>query len=434
MIATRTVRLGLLGCGIVGSAFAALIAERAAAIEARTGLRLEITRVAVRSTSRARDVVLDPSVLTHDASSVVSDPDVDIVVELIGGIEPARHLITEALGRGKPVVTANKELLANVGPELYVAAEAAGVDLLFEAAVAGGVPIVRPLRESLVGERITRVMGIVNGTTNYILTQMADHGASYHEALAEAQSLGYAERDPTADVEGYDAAAKAAILATIAFGAAVFAGDVYHEGISAISTTDIDFARRLGYRIKLLAIAEELPSSDGGDPCTAVRVHPAMVPVDHPLAAVGGSFNAVFVEGDAVGELMFYGRGAGGAPTASAVLGDVVDAALNLRSGAAGRMGALRPARIVPIDELRSAYYLHLELLDRSGSLAEVATVLGRHDVSIRSMEQEGLGDEARCTFITHRAREADVQATIAELRGLGTVRRVRGVLRVIGE
>jgi homoserine dehydrogenase len=429
---SKRVRIGLLGCGIVGSAFARLVAEQSAAIAGRTGVALEVTRVAVRSTSRAREIELPPGVLTHEAAAVVADPDVDLVVELIGGIEPARHLILDALRAGKPVVTANKELLATVGPALYLAAEAAGVDLLFEAAVGGGIPIVRPLRESLVGERVRRVMGIVNGTTNYILTQMADHGASYQEALAEAQSLGYAERDPTADVEGYDAGAKAAILATIAFGVAVCAGDVYHEGISALTPTDIDYAANLGYRIKLLAVAEQLAGPDGDDDEVAVRVHPAMVPLDHPLASVGGSFNAVFVEGEAVGELMFYGRGAGGAPTASAVLGDVIDAAANLTGGSAAGVGALRPARIRPIDELETAYYLHLEVSDQPGVLAEVATVFGRHAVSIRSMEQEGLGDEARCVFITHRAREADVQATVADLRGLGSVRRVCGLLRVI--
>jgi homoserine dehydrogenase len=268
----------------------------------------------------------------------------------------------------------------------------------------------------------------VNGTTNYILTRMAEEGAPYHEALAEAQSLGYAERDPTADVEGYDAGAKAAILATIAFGVSVYAGDVYHEGISGLTPTDIAFADRLGYRIKLLAVAESY--ADGS---VAVRVHPALVPVDHPLASVGGSYNAVFVEGEAVGQLMFYGRGAGGNPTASAVLGDVVDAAQNLRRGSASDMGQLGPARLRPIDDLESAFYLHLEVSDRPGVLAQVATVFGRHGVSIRSMEQEGLGDEARCTFITHQAREADVQATLAELRALEAVRTVRGVLRVIG-
>jgi len=303
-VVSHPVRIGLLGCGNVGASFAALVAQRADAIESLTGLRLEVTRVAVRSVSRARDVSFGPGVLTHDAAAVAAAADVDLVVEVMGGIEPARTLILDALAAGKPVVTANKELLANVGPELYRAADAAGVDLLFEAAVGGGIPIVRPLRESLKGERIKQVMGIVNGTTNYILTRMTESGASYHEALAEAQSLGYAERDPTADVEGYDAGAKVAILATIAFGASVAAGDVYHEGISNITATDIDFAARLGYRIKLLAIAEEYD-----DGAIGVRVHPAMVPVDHPLASVRDSYNAVFVEGEAVGNLMFYGRG-----------------------------------------------------------------------------------------------------------------------------
>lgn len=423
------IRLGLLGCGNVGGAFANLVVAQADAIAARSGLLLEVTRVAVRSTSRTRDVPLPASVFTHDAAAVVSDPDIDVVIELIGGIEPARHLILDAFKAGKPVVTGNKELLANIGPELYGAAEAAGVDLLFEAAVGGGIPLIRPLRESLVGERIRRMLGILNGTTNYILSRMTEERASYADALAEAQSLGFAERDPTADVEGFDAAAKLAILASIAFGTAICAGDVYREGISSVTTTDIEFADRLGYRIKLLAAAEELQ-----DGTVAVRVHPAMVPKQHPLASVSGSFNAVFLEGEAVGDLMFYGRGAGGNPTASAVLGDVIDAALNLRRGTHGSVGTLRPARIRPIDDLESAYYLHLEVQDQPGVLAQVADLFGRHSVSIRSMEQEGLGDAARCVFITHRALERDVQATLDGLRRLPTVRRVVGVLRVIGE
>lgn len=429
------VRIGLLGCGNVGAAFAQLVAARAPEIEALTGLALGITRVAVRSVSRPRDVVLAPGVLTHDAAAVVSDPEVDLVVEVIGGIEPARSLILEALKAGKPVVTGNKELLANVGPELYAAAEAAGVDLLFEAAVGGGIPLIRPLRESLRGERVRRVTGIVNGTTNYILTRMTESGATYQAALAEAQSLGYAERDPTADVEGYDAGAKAAILATIAFGKSVCAGDVYHEGISQVSAADIAFADRLGYRIKLLAIAE-----DHGDDGIGVRVHPAMVPVDHPLAAVRDSFNAVFIEGDAVGELMFYGRGAGGNPTASAVLGDVIDAGSNLRGRTAASMGTLRPAKIRPIDDVSSEYYIQLEVIDRPGVLAQVAGVFGTHAVSIRSMEQvplpearPGADEAARIIFITHTAREADLQATLADLRLVDSVRTITGLLRVIG-
>jgi homoserine dehydrogenase len=426
-VTSEPVRIGLLGCGNVGAALVDLIRQQGEEIESRTGVRLEVTTVAVRSVSRDRPVQFADGVLTTDASGVVDDPAVDVVVEVIGGVEPARELVLAALKAGKPVVTANKELLANVGAELFAAAEAGGVDLLFEAAVAGGIPFIRPLRESLVGERITRVMGIVNGTTNYILTKMTEEGATYADALAEAQSLGYAERDPTADVEGYDAGAKAAIIATIAFGARVVAGDVYHEGISRITPADIAFAARLGYVIKLLAVAEQPVPGE-----VAVRVHPAMVPVDHPLAAVRESFNAVFVEGEAVGDLMFYGRGAGGGPTASAVLGDLIDASVNRRKGAHASVGQLSKARIQSIDELRSAYYLNLEVADEPGVLAQVAGVFGRHGVSIRSMEQEGLEDEARLIFITHQAREADVQATLRDLRELDAVDRVGSVLRVV--
>ncbi len=421
------VNVGVLGCGNVGAALIQLVAERGDAIAARTGLRLEVTRVAVRNVARARPVELAEGVVTHDAAAVVSDPDVDVVVEVIGGIEPARTLTLDALKAGKPVVSANKELLSNVGAEIFEVADAAGVDLLFEAAVAGGIPLIRPLRESLAGERITRVMGIVNGTTNFILTRMTEDATSYQEALAEAQSLGYAERDPTADVEGFDAGAKAAIIAMIAFGARVVAGDVYHEGISGITPADIAFARHLGYVVKLLAVVEEIEGE------IAVRVHPAMVPSSHPLASVRDSFNAVFIEGDAVGELMLYGRGAGGLPTASAVLGDLIDAAVNLRKGSSAHIGRLGDARIRPIDEVRSGYYLNVEVFDRPGVLATVAGVFGEHGVSIRSMEQEGLGDEARLIFITHEAYERDVAATLHDLKSLEVVGRVGSVMRVVG-
>jgi homoserine dehydrogenase len=420
----------VLGCGNVGAALVTQLVAEADAIEARTGLRLEVTRVAVRNVSKERSVALADGVLTNDAADVVHDPDVDVIVEMIGGIEPARTLVLDALKNGKPVVTANKELLANVGADLFAAAEAAGRDLLFEAAVAGGIPIIRPLRESLVGERITRVMGIVNGTTNYILTRMSEEGAAYGDALAEAQSLGYAERDPTADVEGYDAGAKAAILASIAFGASVVAGDVYHEGISGVTVDDIAFAHRLGYEVKLLAIAEQ---DDAGR--IAVRVHPAMLPKEHPLASVRDSFNAVFVEGTSVGQLMFYGRGAGGAPTGSAVLGDLIDAAVNLRRGAHATVGSLPRATIRPIDEVRSEYYLNLEVADRPGVLHAVSGIFAEHEVSIRSMEQEAFEDrdDARLVFITHDAPESAVQATLHDLRQLDVVRTITSVLRVIG-
>jgi homoserine dehydrogenase len=425
-VESGVIKVGVLGCGNVGGALVQLLDERGDDIEARTGLRLEVARVAVRNVAKERPVPLAEAVLTHDAVDVVNDPDIDVVVEVIGGIEPARELTLDALKAGKPVVSANKELLANVGAEIFQAADAAGVDVLFEAAVAGGIPLIRPLRESLAGERIRRVVGIVNGTTNFILTRMTEDGASYQEALAEAQSLGYAERDPTADVEGFDAGAKAAIIAMIAFGARVVAGDVYHEGIAGITPADISFARHLGFVVKLLAVVEEI---DGE---IAVRVHPAMVPTEHPLASVRESFNAVFVEGDAVGDLMLYGRGAGGMPTASAVLGDLIDAAVNLRKGSSAHIGALGKARIRPIDEVQSGYYLNVEVYDRPGVLAAVAGVFGDHGVSIRSMEQEGLGDEARLIFITHEAYERDVQATIHDLRGLDVVGRVGSVMRVL--
>ena len=427
------VKVGVLGCGNVGAALVQLISDRGDEIEARTGVRLEVTRVAVRSLSRKRPIDLSDDVLTRDAAEVVADPEVDVVVEVIGGIEPARELILQALAAGKPVITANKELLANHGAELFEAASAGKVDLLFEAAVAGGIPIMRPLRESLVGEDVRRIMGIVNGTTNFILTRMSEEGTSYAAALTEAQELGYAERDPTADVEGYDAGAKAAILASIAFGAKVVAGDVYHEGISNISATDIAFANRLGYVIKLLAVAELVPVEGGPDE-VAVRVHPAMVPLAHPLAGVRDSFNAVFVEGAAVGDLMFYGRGAGGSPTGSAVLGDLVDAAVNLRKGTYADLPALVRRPIRPIDELQSSYYVNLDVVDQPGVLRAIAEAFERHGVSIRSLEQEGVGDAARLIFITHQAREADVQSTLDDLRELSVILRITSVLRVVGD
>ena len=424
-----SVNIGLLGCGHVGSALVRLIADQGDAIEARTGIRLEVTRVAVRNLARERDVALPASIFTHDGAAVVTADDVDVVVEVIGGIEPAREHIVEALKAGKPVVTANKELLANVGKELFDTAAGAGVDLLFEASVAGGIPLIRPLRESLAGDRIRRIMGIVNGTTNYILSSMAETGASFADALAEAQSLGFAERDPTADVEGFDAAAKTAIIASIAFGARVVAGDVYREGISELSHAEIASAYELGYAVKLLAVAEE---SEHG---IAVRVHPTMLPLSHPLASVRDSFNALFIEADAVGELMFYGRGAGGMPTASAVLGDVIDAAKNLVSGARGAtVGTLARKPIRPIDEVKSQFYLQLEVADEPGVLAAIAEQFGARGVSIKSMQQMGIGDEARLIFITHLAREADLRATIHALRDVGAVHRVGSVLRVMGD
>jgi homoserine dehydrogenase len=422
------VRVGVLGCGNVGAALVHALESDASLITQRSGIRIEVARVAVHNLAKERDVALAPGVLTNDADSVVTDPDIDVVVEVIGGVEPARTLILHALKSGKPVITANKELLANFGEELIEAAETAGVDLLFEASVAGGIPLMRPLRESLAGERITRVMGIVNGTTNYVLTRMTEEGSSFAEAVAEAQALGYAERDPTADVEGFDAAAKAAIIASIAFGARVVAGDVYREGITEITGDDIAAARELGYVVKLLAVAEELDGAVGA------RVHPAMVPLDHPLASVRGSFNAVFIEGRTVGQLMLLGRGAGGGPTASAVLGDVIDAAKNLHAGARGAtIGTLMRKPIRPIDETASQFYISLDVVDQPGVLAAIAGVFGEHEVSIQSMQQKGQGEGARLIFVTHLAREAALSATIHAVRELDVVGRVGSVLRVVG-
>ena len=425
-------RVGVLGCGTVGSSLISLVQRQRATIASRTGLQLEVTRVAVRDVSRPRAVELAPEVLTTDPAAVVADPAVDVVVELMGGLEPARTLVLEALAAGKPVVTANKALLASHGPELFKAAADAGVDLLFEAAVAGGIPFVRPLRESLLGEPVHRVMGIVNGTTNFILTRMTEAGADYAEALAEAQALGYAEADPTADVEGHDAAAKIAIVASIAFGAAVTVDDVVVEGISGITAADIAFAGRHGFAVKLLADAQLTDGDDG--PEIAVRVNPVLVPETHPLASVRESFNAVFVQGDAVGDLMFYGRGAGGDPTASAVLGDLVDAAVNLDRGAHASVGALAPARIRPPEEASAARYLSLQAVDQPGVLAAVAGVFGEHGVSIASMEQEGgsADGQARIEFVTHRAVERSLRATLAALEELDVVHSVGSVVQVL--
>ena len=425
---SSTVRVGVLGCGNVGSSVINIIQSDADSIAAKTGIRLEVAKVAVRNLSADRAVTLADGVLTRDAHAIASGQDVDVVIETIGGIEPARQITLAALKSGKPVVTANKELVANCGAELFEAATAAGVDLHFEAAVGGGIPVMRALQESLVGERITKILGIVNGTTNFILTKMTEEGASYADVLAEAQALGFAEADPTADVEGHDAGAKAAIMATIAFGQSVVAGDVFQEGISKVSASDIEAARRLEHVIKLLAIVER------ADDEVAVRVHPAMVPVTHPLAAVRDSFNAVFVEGEAVGELMFYGRGAGGFPTASAMIGDLLSAVSNLKRNTASPFGILEAAKIRPIDETSSAFYVKLEVQDRPGVLAAVSSVFGNHGVSIRSMEQHGTGDSASLVLIIHRALESDVQATLRDLRELDSVQSVGSVMRVIGD
>jgi homoserine dehydrogenase len=425
----HVVRIGVIGHGTVGAAFVKLVKQQSNTIAARSGVRLEIARVAVRNTA-AHAGSLAADVLTQDADFVVSDPTVDLVVELMGGIDEARTLILKALASGKPVVTANKALIATHGAELFAAADKSGIDLLFEAAVCGGIPLIRPLRESLRGEPIRRVLGIVNGTTNYILTKMSEDGASYADALAGAQQLGYAEADPTADVEGLDAAAKISIIASIAFGANVVAGDVYSEGITKITAADIAIAHRLGYAVKLLAIAE-LENSSGS---VSVRVHPAMVPHHHPLASVRDAFNAVVVDGEASGSLMFYGRGAGGDPTASSVLGDVIDAAINLNKGAHATLGVLTKAKLLPMAQTSCEYLIPLEVADKPGVLHAVTGIFANNNVSIRAAEQDGIGSGARLVFLTHMANESAVQACIAQLRNLDVVMHVGALLRVIAD
>jgi homoserine dehydrogenase len=426
-VGDRVLRVGLLGCGTVGSAVVRLLEEHREDIARRAGCRLEIAKVAVRDPGRPRDVLLPDGALVDDAQAVIDDPGIDIICELIGGAEPAGALVLAAFERDKPVVTANKELLATRGRELFDASDAKGLDLYFEAAVGGGIPLIRPLKESLTGERLRRVIGIVNGTTNFILTRMSEEGLGFADALRQAQGLGYAEADPTADVDGHDAAAKCAILASIAFNARVVGDDVFREGIARVTTEDIEFARRLGYVVKLLAIAEL-----GDDERIAARVHPAMIPATHPLASVRDAFNAVFVEGPKVGELMFYGRGAGGEPTATAVVGDLVTVARNLLAGARGVGCTCYHERTIrPMSEMTGQYYILLRVDDRPGVLAEIASVFGRHEVSIKSVWQEGTGLDAQLVFVTHRAREGAFQQAVTELRAVPVVREVRSVLRV---
>ena len=424
--------MALLGCGSVGSALVEMVSDPADAadIELRAGVRLEIVGIAVRDidAERSGGLGFPRHLLTQDAKGLVERDDVDVVVELIGGLDPARQLVEAALHAGRPVVTGNKALLARVGGELADLASRRGVDLLYEAAVGSAIPVVRPLRESLAGERIVRVMGIVNGTTNFILSAMAHNGATYDEALAEAQTLGLAEADPSADVDGADAAAKAAILASLAFGADLVVDDVATEGITGVSDADVRYASQLGYAIKPLAVAERV---DGG---ISVRVHPALVPADHPLAAVGGAFNAVFIEGEHAGQMMLYGQGAGGRAAASAVLGDLIVAARNLRRGVSTPPASRRIAvEIVALERLSSAFYLSMDVIDRPGVLAAVAKVMGEQGVSIRWMEQKGLGDEARLIFLTHLAREGAMSATVSALDALDVVDRIGAVIRVIG-
>jgi homoserine dehydrogenase len=428
-------RVAMLGCGVVGSEVARLIIEQAADLRARVGRPLELVGIAVRRDDRDRPGI-DPELFTTDAEALVKREDIDLVIELIGGIEPARSLILAALRHGASVVTANKALLAEDGGTLFEAAQRGGADLYFEAAVAGAIPIIRPLRESLVGDEITSVIGIVNGTTNYILDRMDTAGIGFAEALTEAQALGYAESDPTADVEGFDAAAKAAILASLAFHTRVTSADVYREGITGITPADIASAHDIGCVVKLLAICQLSPAVPGAaDRRVSVRVHPAMIPRSHPLAGVGDAYNAVFVESLSAGRLMFYGPGAGGSPTASAVLGDLVTVARNRLRGAVGPGESSYAAR--PVSEIGSVmtrYHLSLEVADRAGVLATIAHVFAEHDVSIETVRQNGRGADAQLVIVTHHAQDAALSATVRALRNLDVVREVTSVMRVEGD
>ena len=422
-------KVALLGCGVVGTEVYRLLSEQAAQLSPRVGAVLEVAGVAVRQLDRQRAVTVDPALLTTDAMGLATRPDVDIVVELIGGIEPARSLVLAALRAGKPVVTANKALLAQDSAALRSAAREHRADLYHEAAVAGAIPLLRPLRESLAGDTVSRVLGIVNGTTNYILDRMDTSGADFGAALAEAQALGYAEADPSADVEGFDAAAKAAILASLAFHTQVTAADVYREGITGVTAADIDSARALGCVVKLLAICER---SSGG---ISARVHPAMIPRMHPLAAVREAYNAVFIEAESAGRLMFYGAGAGGRPTASAVLGDIVAVARNLLAGVRGPDATTyAELPVVPIGAALTRYYVALDVADRPGVLAPVADAFARHGVSIKAVRQEGRGEDANLMIVTHTAREDALAATVASLGAMEAVRAVDSVMRVEGE
>ncbi len=424
-----TLKVALLGCGVVGTQVARLLTERADDLALRTGARLELAGIAVRRVGHRRAEGIDRDLLTSDAYALVTRPDVDIVVEVIGGIEPARSLMLAALKSGRPVVTANKALLAENGAEIYGAAREYGADLYYEASVAGAIPLLRPLRESLAGDTVHRVLGIVNGTTNFILDRMDSSGAGFTESLEEAQALGYAEADPTADVEGFDAAAKAAILASLAFHTPVTAADVHREGITEVTAADIGSARALGRVVKLLAICER---SGGG---VSVRVHPAMIPRSHPLAAVGEAYNAVFVEAESAGQLMFYGAGAGGTPTASAVLGDIVAVARNRLAGTRGPDASTYAGlRVMPMGETITRYHVALDVDDRPGVLAPVAAVYARHDVSIETVRQTSRGEEAQLVIVTHRATDAALAATVRELEALPVVRAVASVMRVEGE
>ena len=424
----RPIRIALIGAGTVGSKVASLMLEQSADLEARSGAPLVLVGVGVKDANKQRPGI-PKELITSDVSSLLAK-DIDILVEVMGGIEPARTHILDAMSRGISVVTANKELLARDGATLAAAAEKNNVDLYYEASVAGAIPLLRPLRESLVGDRVKKVLGIVNGTTNYILTKMDETGASFEDALAEAQKLGYAEANPSADIDGHDAAAKAAIVAQLAFHTRVTIDDVYCEGISKVSAKDVKAAKEMGFVIKLLAIAERLDEES-----IVVRVHPAMIPRSHPLASVREAFNAVFVEAEAAGSLMFYGKGAGGAPTASAVLGDLVAVARNKMSGRRGPGESIyADLKVKSVDNAQTSYYISLQVEDKPGVLAQISQKIADNKVSIQTVRQDGLENDAQLVIRTHIALERDLAKTLEALRNLDAVKEISDYMRVEGE
>jgi homoserine dehydrogenase len=424
----KTLKVGMLGCGVVGSQIARLLVENKSDLTSRAGANLELVKVAVKNIKTKREGI-PSNLLTDDANSIVNDPEIDLIIEVIGGITPAKELILTAIKNGKSVVTANKALLAQAGAELYTAADNANVDLYYEAAVAGAIPILRPLRESLVGDQVLRIMGIVNGTTNYILTKMDESGTAFEDGLKQAQALGFAEADPTADVEAIDAASKAAILAGLAFHSRVSDTDVYREGITKITATDVKVAKAMDMVIKLLAIAELTPEGE-----ISVRVHPALLSRTHPLASVRESFNAVFVEAKSAGQLMFYGRGAGGEPTASAILGDLVAVARHKVSGGIGpKESDYADLKIAKIGQTKTRYLIRLNVADKPGVLESVAHVFASHGVSIQTVRQNGAGDKAELIVMTHSSTESALSETVKDLSKLPAVTDVASVLRVEG-
>jgi homoserine dehydrogenase len=426
------IRVGLMGLGVVGGGVAHILVDKADRLQARIGRPVELARVLVRDPAKKRRIAISPPLLTTRAEDILDDPYIEIVIEVIGGEEPAYTYIRRALERGKHVITANKEVMAKYGPELLSLAREHGVDILYEASVGGGIPLVGPFQQDLAANKITSIQAIINGTTNYILTRMAQEGADFASALAEAQALGYAEADPTNDVEGIDAAYKLAILATLAFHLPVRPNDVYREGITRLAPRDFRYARELGYAIKLLAIAKEQEGR------VQVRVHPTLLPEDLLLAKIGGVFNAVYVEGDLVGTVVFYGPGAGSLPTSSAIVADLMALAKNIRAGLTGclELHAEAGKALCSMSQIQTRYYLRLNVVDRPGVLAQIAGILGHHQISIASCiqkEADETAQTAELVIMTHLASEAAMQEALKSLQGLSVVKEIGNFLRVEG-